>query len=82
MAVRLTDGTVLDVDVPHSWGLPENPLSVAEVERKFYYLTDPVMPAGRPRRIVEAVADVTSLKSVRQLVDLLVVGGDRRAAAQ
>ena len=82
VAVRLTDGTVLDVDVPHSWGLPENPLSVAEVERKFYYLTDPVMPAGRPRRIVEAVADVTSLKSVRQLVDLLVVGGDRRAAAQ
>ena len=46
VAVRLTDGTVLDVDVLHSWGLPENPLSVAQVEEKFHYLVDPVMPAG------------------------------------
>jgi 2-methylcitrate dehydratase PrpD len=81
VAVHLTDGTVLEVDIAHSWGLPENPLSVAQVEKKFHYLVDPVMPAGRPHEIVAAVADVTSLKSVRELVDLLVVGEDQRAAA-
>lgn len=84
VAVRLTDGSVLEVDIPHSWGLPENPMSVAEVTEKFHYLVDPIMPADRPNRIVDAVAEVTSLKSVGDLVDLLVVGGEppMRAAAQ
>ncbi len=82
VAVHLTDGTVLEVDVAHSWGLPKNPLSVAEVAEKFHYLTDPVMPADRPNRIVDIVADVTSLKSVRGLMDLLVVSEDQRIAAE
>jgi 2-methylcitrate dehydratase PrpD len=82
--VRLTDGTELKSDIQHSWGLPENPMTVDEVSEKFHYLTDPIMPTGRPRQIVEAVANVRSLSSVGNLMELMVVGSEEpeRSAAE
>ena len=70
--------------MPFSKGLPENPLSPVEVEEKFRYLVDPVMPAGGPDAVVQAVAGLESIKDINDLVRLLVVPQtpDARAAAE
>lgn len=71
--VDLTDGTTLRTLYPHSWGLPENPMLPADVEAKFRYLTDPVMPRNLQSELIEAVRDVEAIADVRDLSRLLVV---------
>ena len=71
--VATSDGRTLKQSVIYSWGLPENPMSPAEVEEKFRYLTDPVMPSGTPGTIVDAVGHVEDIQDIAALVDLLVV---------
>ena len=84
LEVRLKDGTVLNHSVPFSKGLPENPLTPAEIEEKFRYLADPVMPAGTPAAIVDAVSHVEDIADIGDLVSLLVVpaGTPTEAAAE
>ena len=81
--VDLVDGTTLSVAYPHSWGLPENPMSQGDVEDKFHYLTDPIMPVGKPAAIIDAIRHVESIERVNDVAQLLVVPprpGDRAAA--
>lgn len=84
LEIETTDGRKIEACVPFSKGLPENPLSPAEVEEKFRYLVDPVMPAGGPDAVVQAVAGLESIKDINDLVRLLVVPQtpDARAAAE
>jgi 2-methylcitrate dehydratase PrpD len=81
--VDLTDGTTLRTIYPHSWGLPENPMFQSDVEAKFRYLTDPIMPRNMQVALIEAMRDVESIPNVAEIADLLVVQpqpGDRAAA--
>jgi len=82
--VETVDGRILKNAVTFSKGLPENPMTKAEVEEKFRYLVDPVMPAGGPDAVVQAVAGLESIKDINDLVRLLVVPQtpDARAAAE
>ena len=73
VSVHLNDGTVLEVEYPHCWGLPENPMLAADVEEKFRYVTGPVMPQARQSALINAVRDVRSIKSVREFAKLLVI---------
>ncbi|MBL24819.1 MAG: hypothetical protein CMM48_13080 [Rhodospirillaceae bacterium] len=84
VVVKLKDGTEMESKLAHSWGLPENPLSDADLAAKFHYLNDPILPQGRAQQIIDTVGDVRSLKSVDGLVELLVVGGGQpeRTAAE
>jgi len=84
LEIETTDGRKIEACVPFSKGLPENPLSPAEVEEKFRYLVDPVMPAGSPDAVVQAVAGLESITDIDDLVRLLVVPQtpDARAAAE
>jgi 2-methylcitrate dehydratase PrpD len=84
LEIETTDGRKIEACVPFSKGLPENPLSPVEVEEKFRYLVDPVMPAGGPDAVVQAVAGLESIKDINDLVRLLVVPQtpDARAAAE
>lgn len=84
LEIETTDGRKIEACVPFSKGLPENPLSPAEVEEKFRYLVDPVMPAGGPDAVVQAVAGLESIKDINDLVRLLVVPQtpNARAAAE
>ncbi|MEL0019392.1 MAG: hypothetical protein VW709_05920, partial [Rickettsiales bacterium] len=77
-------GRILKNAVTFSKGLPENPMTKAEVEEKFRYLVDPVMPAGVPAAIVEKVNEVESVKDIDEIVRLLVVppAPGARAAAE
>ena len=71
--VETTDGRVFKETVTFSKGLPENPMTPTEVEEKFCYLVDPVMPAGVPSEIVDIVNEVEAVKDIDEIVRLLVV---------
>ena len=81
MEVILKDGRRLKEIVAYSKGLPENPMSEAEVEEKFHSLVDPILPPGRARQIIEAVREVEKLRNVDELMQLLVVPPTKRFAA-
>jgi len=82
--VETTDGRVLKETVTFSKGLPENPMTQAEVEEKFRYLVDPVIPNGVPQAIVDTVNEVEAVKDINEIVKLLVVppAPGARAAAE
>ncbi len=82
--IETKSGETLRESVTFSLGLPENPLSAAEVEEKFRYLVDPVMPDGAPAAIVSTVRGIEDVTDIDELVRLLVVPSapDARAAAE
>jgi hypothetical protein len=82
--VKLTNGDIVSADVQFSKGLPENPFTDAEVDEKFHYLTDGLLPAGRTEEIIDAVANVESVAHVSDLAALLVAPDSfgRQAAAE
>jgi 2-methylcitrate dehydratase PrpD len=79
--VILKDGRRLKEIVPYSKGLPENPMSAAEVEEKFHSLVDPILPPGRPKQIIDAVNQVEKIRNIDELVQLLVVPPTKRFKA-
>lgn len=78
--VELKDGTVLDVAYPHSWGLPENPMSLSEVEDKFRYVTGPVMTQKHQDHVIEALRGVEDIANASDVAKLLVVGPEQKAS--
>jgi 2-methylcitrate dehydratase PrpD len=82
--VETVDGRRLTASVPFSKGLPENPMSPAEVEEKFRYLVDPVMPAGSADAIIAAVDGIEKIDEIGDLVRLLIAppAPGARAAAE
>ena len=70
--VETVDGRTLVASVPFSKGLPENPMSAAEVEEKFRYLTEPVMPKTSVDAIVEMTERIEAVDNIEDLVRLLV----------
>jgi 2-methylcitrate dehydratase PrpD len=79
--VELADGRRLREIVAYSKGLPENPMSEAEVQEKFFSLVDPVMPKGRARQIVDAVDGIEAIEDIGELARLLVVPPEHRVKA-
>jgi len=82
--VETKDGQILQNAVTFSKGLPENAMTPAEVEEKFRYLVDPVMPSGVPAAIMETVNEIEAVRDIDEVVRLLVVppAPDARAAAE
>ena len=80
LEVELTDGRVIQEVVPFSKGLPENPMTPAEVREKFVSLVEKPLPKGRPEEIIKMVDNITDLSDIKKLIDLLVV--ERSVALQ
>jgi 2-methylcitrate dehydratase PrpD len=76
--LETTDGRIIREIVPFSKGLPENPLSKAEVCEKFRSLVDPVLPAGRSEEIIKVVENLQNIGNIDELVRLLVVPPAKR----
>jgi 2-methylcitrate dehydratase PrpD len=72
LEVETTGGQRFVEIVPHSRGLPENPMTPAEVKEKFMSLVGPLLPAGNPQRIVEIVDAIDAAKDVNELFRLMV----------
>lgn len=79
--VIMKDGRRLKEIVAYSKGLPENPMSAAEVEEKFHSLVDPILPPGRAQDIIDAVRDLENINKINDLIDLLVVPATKRFQA-
>ncbi|MDH3701242.1 MAG: MmgE/PrpD family protein [Alphaproteobacteria bacterium] len=84
LEIETTDGRRIKASVPFSKGLPENPMSPAEVEEKFRYLVEPVMGTEAADAIVAAVGGIESIDDINDLVRLLVTpdAPNARAAAE
>jgi 2-methylcitrate dehydratase PrpD len=70
--VEMNDGRGYSATVPYSKGLPENPLSPAEIREKFLSLADPVLKPGTTAQIIELTDSIDSLKDINGLMRLLV----------
>ena len=79
--VIMKDSRRLKEIVAYSKGLPENPMSAAEVEEKFHSLVDPILPQGRAEEIIQAVRDIENVKNINDLMQLLVVPPKQRFKA-
>ncbi len=79
--VIFKDGRRVTEIVAYSKGLPENPMSAAEVEEKFCSLVDPILPKGRPQQIIDAVRDIENINNINNLIELLVVPPTQRFKA-
>jgi 2-methylcitrate dehydratase PrpD len=79
--IETVDGRRIREIVAYSKGLPENPMSAEEVKEKFRSLVDPILPAGRPQQIIDAVENIEQVKNIEELALLLVVPPAKRVKA-
>jgi len=69
--IEMDDGATLSARCEHPLGSFENPLSRADVERKFRLYAEGVLPGANVARVIGAVDRLEEFGSVRQLMDLL-----------
>jgi 2-methylcitrate dehydratase PrpD len=71
VAVTLGDGTVRSARCRHTRGSPENPLTTAQVEAKFRRYAAPRLTAAQTDSVIQAVARLEDMESVRDLTAML-----------
>jgi len=71
--VTLKGGRTVTQRLESFRGKADNPMSTDEVEKKARDLIEPVMGAGKTRKLIEAVRDLEKVKKVRTLRPLLSV---------
>ena len=71
MEIGLSDNTLLATRCTHTRGSPENPLTTAQVVAKFRRYAAPRLSASQVDGVVQAVARLEELGSVRDLTALL-----------
>jgi 2-methylcitrate dehydratase PrpD len=69
--IALKGGKKIVREIESFRGKADNPMSTAEVEDKARDLIEPVMGAGKTRKLIEAVRDLEHLKKARDLRPLL-----------
>jgi 2-methylcitrate dehydratase PrpD len=63
MSVTLNDGRVLNKRIEHAIGSLENPMSDADLERKFRDLADGILPREQTAKVMELCWKVEGLAS-------------------
>lgn len=69
--VRLKDGAVREVYVPHVVGFPSHPMTAGEVEAKALELMAPVLGAAPAAEVVRAVGQIETLPKAADLAHLI-----------
>jgi 2-methylcitrate dehydratase PrpD len=67
VAVTLADGRCLAVHVEHALGSVENPMSDADLDRKFLALAEDVLPPAGARALLQACWQVGELRDAAEL---------------
>ncbi|SEO54508.1 2-methylcitrate dehydratase PrpD [Methylobacterium sp. ap11] len=62
LTITLADGRTLTRHIEHAVGSVENPMSDADLERKFTDLADGILPEAQIRRVMSLCRDVANLK--------------------
>ncbi|WP_340646470.1 MmgE/PrpD family protein [Phenylobacterium sp.] len=71
--VRLTDGVIREVYVPHVTGFPSHPMRADEVEAKALELMAPSLGAERAKTVIEAIAGIEALPRAGVLAQLIAI---------
>lgn len=71
VTIGKADGSSVTATCQHTKGLPENPMTWAQVEAKFRRYAEPRLPPRQTDAIVRAVATLESLGPVRSLTAML-----------
>ncbi len=79
VSIETRDGKELETFVPYPRGAPENPMTTAELELKFFDLVTRVMAIDRYRELNECLNNLADLPHVSQLTRLLSKLGAARA---
>jgi 2-methylcitrate dehydratase PrpD len=69
--VALWDGATFTARCTHTSGSPENPLTVEQVEAKFRRYAAPRLSPSQVERVIQSVAGLEELGSVRDLMGML-----------
>jgi 2-methylcitrate dehydratase PrpD len=69
--VELNDGRTARHHAKAVRGTPDNPMTTAEIEAKAIDLAAPISGVAKARQLVSAIANLSSLRSVRELRPLL-----------
>lgn len=68
LTITLADGRTLTRHIEHAVGSVENPMSDADLERKFTDLADGILPEAQIRRVTSLCWDVANLKDAGEVV--------------
>lgn len=71
VAITLTDGRVLQAEVPNPPGHPDNPMSDAQMSAKFLALAGRVLPAARAEAALGWLWNLPIQRSLRPLLELV-----------
>jgi 2-methylcitrate dehydratase PrpD len=69
--VKTRAGQTFTARVVHPTGSIQNPMSQREIEEKFFSLSTKVISHGQAQRILDTVANLENLQSLRELGDLV-----------
>ena len=69
VVVHLDDGQSFERHVAHNLGTPDNPMSDAQVERKFTELAGPLLGSGRTAELARTCWGVEDLDDIEHLLD-------------
>lgn len=67
LTITLTDGRTLTRHIEHAIGSVENPMSDADLERKFVDLAEGVLPEAQIRRVMALAWDIVRLKDAGEV---------------
>ncbi len=67
LTITLADGRVLTRHIEHAIGSVENPMSDADLERKFVDLAEGILPEAQIRRVMALAWDIGRLKDAGEV---------------
>lgn len=67
VAIEMADGTVHRCRIEHGIGSRSNPMSDADLERKFFGLAEPIVGPARARELIARTWDIASLPDAGEL---------------
>ena len=71
VAIRLNDGSTVEHKVSGPKGSPENPITLKEVEEKFFSLVDPIIGHAKANKIVLQVGNIEQMGDMKSLIEVL-----------
>ncbi len=71
ITVRTTDGREFTHSENNRRGSPENPVSAADLDRKYHALSEPVLGAAKTAKVKDFVMSLETAEDIRPLMNLL-----------
>jgi len=76
VVVRLRNGELVEKLIKHAWGSAKNPLTSADLERKFRQLTSGLLPDRAADRTLDLIRTLETSMDLSELLSLLRIGTD------